>query len=83
MLAIEEGAKKLVGSTLETKSVHLQTEYLRTRRKKVTVHGIPVDITGNRLGVFFFAVRRCSGRLGDNEKNEDSHWEFCPSGDID
>lgn len=43
----------MAGSTLVTKSVRLQTEYLGTRMTKVTVHGVPVDISGDRLGTFF------------------------------
>lgn len=58
--ATEEDAKKLARSTLATKSVHL-TEYMGTRRRKVTLHGVPVDISGDRLGAFF-------AQYGDLEK---------------
>lgn len=51
-MATAEEAKKLAGSTLATKSVRLQTEYLVTRTK-ITVHGIPINISGDRLGAFF------------------------------
>lgn len=47
-----EEAKMLAGSTLTTKSVSLQTEYMATRRTKITVHGVPVDISGGRMGAF-------------------------------
>lgn len=67
LLATEKGAKKLTGSTLATKSVRLQTEDLGTRRTKVNVHGIPVDISGNRLG--HFCPVRDRGCFGSNRQS--------------
>lgn len=45
--------KKLAESTLATKSICLQTEYLRTRRTEINIHVVPVDISGDRLGAYF------------------------------
>lgn len=53
LLASEEQAKTLAGSVLFTKSIRLQTEYMGTCRTRVTIHGVPVDITTNRMGAFF------------------------------
>lgn len=53
LLASEEQAKTLAGSVLFTKSIRLQTEYMGTCRTRVTIHGVPVDITTNRMGSFF------------------------------
>lgn len=41
LLADEEEAKKLAGSILMTKNVRMQTEYMGTRKTRVTVHGVP------------------------------------------
>ncbi|CAE1280356.1 unnamed protein product [Acanthosepion pharaonis] len=49
----EEAAKQLAGTTLTTTSVHLQTEYMGTRRTKVTVHGVLVAINRDQLGDIF------------------------------
>lgn len=46
LLATDEEAKQLAESTLAKKSVRLQTEYMGTRRTKVTVHGMPVAMNG-------------------------------------
>lgn len=64
LLATDEEAKQLAGSTLATKSVRLQTEYIGTRRKKVTSM---VAINGNRLGALFCQVRRGGGCLCKSE----------------
>lgn len=40
LLANEEEAKKLAGSILTTKTVRMQTEYMGTRKTRVTVHGV-------------------------------------------
>lgn len=48
LIATEEEAKKLTGSVLTSK-----TEYMGTRRTNVTMHGVPIDITEDRLGAFF------------------------------
>lgn len=50
LLATEQQAKVLAGSVLITKSLCLQTEYMGTRRTKVTIHGVPVDISEDRMG---------------------------------
>lgn len=39
LLATEDKAKKLTGSILTSKSVRLQTEYLGTRKTRITLHG--------------------------------------------
>lgn len=44
LLQTEEQAKRLAGCVLNTKALRLQTEYLGTRRTKVTIHGVPIDI---------------------------------------
>lgn len=54
LLATEE-TKQLAGSTLATNSVRLHTEYMGTRRTKVTVLRVPVEINGDSLGAFFLA----------------------------
>lgn len=43
----------LVGSTVTTKSACFQTEYMGTILTKITSDGVPVDISEDRLGVFF------------------------------
>lgn len=43
----------LAGSILTSKTLRFQTEYMGTRNTKVTVHGVPVDITVDRIGAFF------------------------------
>lgn len=53
LLATEEKAKMLAGSTLAIKSVSLQTEYKGARRTNITGHRVLVDISGTRLGAFF------------------------------
>lgn len=40
LLATEVGAKGPAGNVLTTKALHLQTEYMGTRRKKITVHSV-------------------------------------------
>lgn len=48
-----EKGEEVGGCTLAMKSVRLQAKYLGTRRTKITIHGVPVDISGDRLGAFF------------------------------
>lgn len=50
--ACEEDAKRLVGIVLTTKSVRLQTEYMGTRKTKVTLNGMPMDIKRSDWRVF-------------------------------
>lgn len=45
LLAKEEEARQLAGYILMAKAVHFQTEYMGTRKIRVTVHGVPADIT--------------------------------------
>lgn len=58
LLATEGEAKKLSGSILTTKSVRFQTEYIGTRRTKITIHGVPVDISEDKAGAFFSHYRQ-------------------------
>lgn len=53
MLATEQAAKQLAGSIFATNSVRLQREYMGARKTKVTVHGVSVDISEDRMGAFF------------------------------
>lgn len=53
LLSTEQQAKELAGSILNTKHFRLQTEYMGSRRTKVTIHGVPVDIPEDRMGTFF------------------------------
>lgn len=45
LLPTEQEAKQLAGSVLTTRNLRLQTEYIGTRKTKITVHGVPVDIS--------------------------------------
>lgn len=46
LLPTEQEAKQFAGSILTAKSVHFQTEYMSTRKTKVTMlQGVPVDIS--------------------------------------
>lgn len=36
-----------------TKRVRLQTEYMVTQKTRVIVHGVPMDITKDRVGGLF------------------------------
>lgn len=42
--ATEDATKSMAGNILTTKSVRLQTEYMGTRKTKVTMHNIPLYI---------------------------------------
>lgn len=53
LLATKQETKQLAGSILTSKTPQFQTEYMGTRKTKVTVHGVPVDITVDRMGAFF------------------------------
>lgn len=53
LLGTEQEAKQLAGSVLSTASIRLQTEYMGTRRTKIIVHGVPVDICEDRMEAFF------------------------------
>lgn len=48
-MTCEEDAKKLAVSIITTKSVWVQTEYMATRKIGVILHGVPVDLTEERL----------------------------------
>lgn len=52
LLAFEEGAKALVGSTLVTKMITLQTEYTGTRKTQITLHVCPCISRRAILGTF-------------------------------
>lgn len=49
----EEAAKALAGNALTTKSIRLQTEYMGTRKTRITLHGVPMYITEDHLGTYF------------------------------
>lgn len=52
-IAVNRERSKDVGREYtDYKSVFLQTEYLGTRLAKITVYGVLVDITADRLGAF-------------------------------
>lgn len=53
LLVPEEVEKALVGSTLSTKTMRLQTEYMGTRKTWITLHEVPMYITEDHLGAFF------------------------------
>lgn len=53
LLTTEQEAKQLAGSILTAKWVHFQTEYMRTRKTKVTIQEAPVDISKDLMGMFF------------------------------
>lgn len=51
--ATEQEAKQLARSILKSKAVRLQTEYMGTRKSKITIHRVPIDISKDRMGAFF------------------------------
>lgn len=53
LLPTEQEAKQLPGSVLTTRNPRLQKEYMGTRKTKITVHGVPVDISEDRMGTAF------------------------------
>lgn len=53
LMKSKQEAKDLAGSVLTSKTLRLQTVYMGTRRTNVTVHGVPIDISEDRLGAFF------------------------------
>lgn len=57
LLPTNQQAKNLAESVLNTKALRLQTEYMGTRRTKVTIHGVPVDICEDRIGGLFLKIR--------------------------
>lgn len=58
LLSSEQEAKLLTGSILSPSSLRLQTEYMGIRKTKITVHGVSVDICGDRMGAFFRKYRQ-------------------------
>lgn len=44
LFATEEVANTLAGSILTTKTMRLQTEYIGTRKTRITLNGVPVYI---------------------------------------
>lgn len=53
LLATEQELKQHAGNTLISTMLRLQTEYIDTRRIKITVHGVSVDICKDRMGAFY------------------------------
>lgn len=69
MLSCEENARMLAGNVLTSKSVRLQTEYMGTRKTKMTLHGVAMDITDERLADFysqFGDVSAVDGKTGND-----------------
>lgn len=64
LLACEEDAKSLVGIVQTTKSVWLQTEY------RVTLHGVPIDLTEERLGGRLLQIWWCRGCISCSWKTD-------------
>lgn len=70
LLEMENKPKKLVRRILTTKSVKLQTVYLGTRKIRITLHGVALDISEDYLGAFFAQygqaakVTPAKGRMG-------------------
>lgn len=56
LLTTVKETKTLAGSILTTKSVRLQTEYLDAWKMKITLHGMPLDISENYWGGPFCAL---------------------------
>lgn len=53
LLVIEYAPKSLTGSILTTKLVNMETEYMRTKKTKVILYGVPLYISEDLLGHFF------------------------------
>lgn len=47
-----QGGETSGGEYPHCQSVRLQSEYMGTRKIKVTLHGVPMDITEDRFGYF-------------------------------
>lgn len=58
--------KKNDRGVLATKRARLQTEYMGTRRTNITLHGVSMDITEERLGAFrqVAEVEAATGKIG-------------------
>lgn len=52
LLATIEETKALAGSILTANLVRLQMEYLGTRKTKITLHRVPLDIEEDHLWAF-------------------------------
>lgn len=50
LLTTIKEAKTLAESILTTKSVRLKAEYLDAWKTRITLHGMPLDISENYLG---------------------------------
>lgn len=50
---VKKMLKSLTDSVLTTKPVWLLSEYMGTRKTRVMLDGVPMDLTVERLGVFF------------------------------
>lgn len=53
LLATEEETKWLTGNILVTKAVRLQTVYMGTCKTRISLHGVPLDLTEDHLGTSF------------------------------
>lgn len=81
LLATEQEVKQLTSSILATKSILLQTEYIGACKTKVTLHGVAVDISEERMESFLPSTSE--GRLGDNEQGRHRNRGLCHQGDTD
>lgn len=63
LLASEEAAKALAGSTLTTKMLRLQTKYMGTWKTCITLHRVPMYITEDHLGAFFSSFGPVEGLI--------------------
>lgn len=43
----------MTGNILTAISVRMQTVYMGSRKTKITLHGMPIDITGDHFGDYF------------------------------
>lgn len=74
---VHRGRKnKFAESTLDTKSIRLQTEYIRTRRTQITVLGVSVDISVHRLPAYFEQYGEVETLLASVSKAEIATGEF-------
>lgn len=53
LIGNDEVVQKLASSVLTTKSAQMQTEYMSSRKIKLSHHKVSIDITHNRLGYYF------------------------------
>lgn len=53
LLATEEAVEALAGNVLTTKTLRLKTEYMGTRKTRITLHGVLMYISEDHLVAFF------------------------------